>query len=429
MTTLAWLAVGVVFVLLLASAFFSASETALTAASRARLHHLEQGGSRPARLAQRLIAQRERLIGTILIGNNLVNILASSLATGVLIRLFGDAGVAYATLIMTVVIVLYGEIMPKSYAIRHADRTAMRVAPVMRVVIAVLSPVTSVMIWLVRMTQRVLGLDMQAVSGAIAREELRGAFSLHARHGGIVKGEQEMLDSILDLGDVEVGQVMTHRRNVRMIDVQAPPAAVIEAMLTSGHTRMPVYESEPDNVIGVVHAKDILRAYHEAGGRLERLDLRALAHDPWFVPDTTTLRDQLEAFRHKRVHFALVVDEYGSLMGLVTLEDVLEEIVGEIDDEYDVPVPGVTRNNDGSFTVDGTVPVRDLNREYGWRLPEDEAATIAGLVIHEAQQIPIVGQAFVFHGFRFEILGRHRNQITSLRIVPPAEPPADPEAA
>ncbi|MSP81904.1 MAG: HlyC/CorC family transporter [Alphaproteobacteria bacterium] len=420
--TLTWLVVGLVFVLMLISAFFSASETGLTAASRARLHHLGEEGSRRARLVQRLIADREKLIGTILIGNNLVNILASALTTSLLIRLFGDAGVAYATIIMTVVIVLYGEIMPKSYAIRHPERIAMRFAPAMRLVVIALSPITFVMTGWARLSQRLLGLDMGAVSTAIAREELRGAFSLHARHGGIVKDEQAMLDSILDLDDVEVGQVMTHRRAISMIDVAASPAAVIDSVLTSGHTRMPVYENDPDNVIGVIHAKDVLRAVRDAGGRLDRFDLRDLAQDPWFVPDTTTLRDQLEAFRRRRIHFALVVDEYGSLMGLITLEDVLEEIVGEIDDEHDVPVPGVTRNGDGSYTVDGTVPVRDLNREFDWRLPEDEAATVAGLVIHEARQIPTIGQAFVFHGFKFEILARQRNQVTSLRLTPPIEP-------
>ncbi|MBM3583425.1 MAG: HlyC/CorC family transporter [Alphaproteobacteria bacterium] len=423
MDLVVWLTIAVILLLLVCSAYFSGSETALTATSRARLHHLETEGNRRARLAHRLMNERERLIGTILVGNNLVNILASSLATSVLIRLFGDAGVAYATVIMTLIIVIYCEVLPKSYAIRNADRVAMRVAPSMRLLMMVLRPVTATLMVVVHTTQRLLGLDRHAISGTIAREELKGAFALHARHGGIVKDERAMLNSVLDLAEVEVGQVMTHRRSIRMIDAATPPAELIDAVLRSGHMRMPLWEDEPDNIVGIIHAKDVLRAAREQGGRLDAIDVRTVAKDPWFVPDTTTLTEQLEAFRRRKEHFALVVDEYGSLMGLITLEDILEEIVGEFEDEYDLPVLGVTPHPDGSFTMDGTVPIRNLNREFGWRLPEDEAATIAGLVIHEAREIPTVGQTFAFHGLRFVVLARQRNHVSSLKVTPIAPPP------
>jgi len=423
MDLVVWLTIAVILLLLVCSAYFSGSETALTATSRARLHHLETEGNRRARLAHRLMNERERLIGTILVGNNLVNILASSLATSVLIRLFGDAGVAYATVIMTLMIVIYCEVLPKSYAIRNADRVAMRVAPSMRLLMMVLRPVTATLMVVVHTTQRLLGLDRHAISGTIAREELKGAFALHARHGGIVKDERAMLNSVLDLAEVEVGQVMTHRRSIRMIDAATPPAELIDAVLRSGHMRMPLWEDEPDNIVGIIHAKDVLRAAREQGGRLDAIDVRTVAKDPWFVPDTTTLTEQLEAFRRRKEHFALVVDEYGSLMGLITLEDILEEIVGEFEDEYDLPVLGVTPHPDGSFTMDGTVPIRNLNREFGWRLPEDEAATIAGLVIHEAREIPTVGQTFAFHGLRFVVLARQRNHVSSLKVTSIAPPP------
>jgi len=422
------LTVAVIVLLLVFSAYFSGSETGLTAASRARLHHLESLGDARAALAHRLMGERERLIATILVGNNLVNILASALATSVLIRLFGDAGVAYATVIMTLAIVVFCEVLPKSYAIRHADSMAMRAAPSMRVVMVALRPVTVMLLVVVRGMQRLLGLDMRAVSAAIAREELKGAFSLHARYGGLVKDERAMLDSVLDLAEVEIGQIMTHRRSMQTIDAAAAPGAVLDAVLKSGHSRLPLWDGEPDNIVGIVHAKDVLRAVRESSGRIDALDVRKVAKEPWFVPDTTTLAEQLDAFRDRHAHFALVVDEYGSLMGLVTLEDILEEIVGEIEDEYDRPVPGVTPNPDGSFTVDGTVPIRDLNREYAWGLPEDEASTIAGLVIHEAQHIPVVGQVFVFHGFRFVVLERKRNQITGLKITPVPEGGVEPGA-
>ncbi len=408
--------------LLVVSAFFSGSETALTAASRPRLHHLENQGNRRARLVNRLLEHKDRLIGAILLGNNTVNIFASSLATSVMIGLFGEAGIAYATIGVTLLVLIFAEVLPKTYALRNAERVALAIAPLMRVIVFVFSPVTTVIQRVVRVTLKLMGANIdEGARMTSALDELRGAIDLHSRAGDMVKQERDMLDSILDLGDVEVGEIMVHRRNMLMIDADQPPARVVEQVTSSPYTRFPLWRDETDNIIGVLHSKDMLRAVAKQPTEIDKVDVIAMASEPWFIPDTTTLIQQLQAFRHRRTHIAMVVDEYGALMGMVTLEDVLEEIVGDITDEHDIAYTGVRASPDGSYTVNGTVTLRDLNRDYGWNLPDDEANTIAGLVIHEAQRIPVVGQTFVLNGFRFEVLARQRNQITSLRVTPPLD--------
>jgi len=407
-------------VLLVLSAFFSGSETALTAASPARIHHLKRRGNKHARIVEDLVSRRGRLLGAILLGNNLVNILASALATSVLIGLAGEAGVIYATVLMTGLVLIFAEVLPKTYAIRHADRAALAAAPAVRLAVTVLSPLSQGVEAVVGLTLRLFGAD-KGKHGALVTgaEELRGVIELSGKEGDIVKHERDMLGSILDLADVEVSEIMVHRKNMEMIDADQPPSQIVEQVVASSHTRIPLWRGEPENIVGVMHAKDLLRAVRAHAGDIDRLDVTAIATSPWFVPETTTLRTQLNAFLRRHAHFAVVVDEYGAIMGLVTLEDILEEIVGEISDEFDVPVTGVRREPDGAYVVKGTVTIRDLNRQFDWRLPDEEAATIAGLVIHEAQLIPEVGQVFTFHDFKFEILRRQRNQVTTLKITPP----------
>lgn len=421
------LSVAIILLLLVLSAFFSGSETALTAVSRPYMHQLEQDGSRPARLVNRLIGARDRLIGAILLGNNLVNILASSLATTALTAMFGEAGIVYATAGMTVVVVLFGEVLPKTYAIYHANRMALLMAAPVTALVFVLSPVVRGIEVVTRVIFRMFGAKFATdASIETAMMELRGAIEVHATTEEI-KEERRMLRSILDLNDVGVADVMTHRRNVATLDAATPAAELLDLILKSPYTRLPVWRDSPDNIIGVVHAKDVLRAMRALGGDLDKLDVAELASAPWFIPDSTTLLEQLAAFRARREHFALVVDEYGALHGVVTLEDILEEIVGDIADEHDVAVAGVHPQADGAFILDGSVTIRDLNREFEWRLPDEEAATIAGLILHESRQIPTVGQTFRFHGFRFEILRRHRNQITSIKLTPEQASPDSEE--
>jgi Mg2+/Co2+ transporter CorB len=410
---------GTVIGLILVSAFFSGSETALTATSRARMHELERRGNRRAAIVNRLIAMPERLIGSILLGNNLVNILASALATTVFVQMFGTAGVALSTIAMTALILIFGEVMPKTYAILHPDRFALAVAPLVRVLVAIFAPVVMGVEYIVRLAFRLFGLDIGDARNVLsARDELRGAINLHHREGAVVKRDRDMLGGILDLRELELSDVMVHRTKMHTIDASRPQGEIISEVLKSGHTRIPVWKDNQDNIIGIMHAKDLLAALQASGGDAGKIDIEAITTPPWFVPDSTSVADQLNAFLRRKVHFAIIVDEYGEVMGLVTLEDILEEIVGEIADEHDVAVTGVRREAAGSYVVEGAVPIRDLNRLNDWHLPDDEATTIAGLVIHEARMIPETGQAFTFHGFRFEVLRKRRNQLSSLRITP-----------
>jgi len=415
-----WLSLLAIVLLLAMSAFFSGSETALTAASKARMHQRAADGDRRAQLVERLREKKEELIGAILLGNNAVNILASALATSVLISLVGEAAVPIATVMMTFLVLIFAEVLPKTYAIRHAEPAALLISPVINVVVKVLSPITIAITRTVNLLLRLMGGQGSKEPLSDAEEELRGAIELHVGEDAEeTQAEKEMLRSVLDLGDLVVEEVMRHRRDVVMIDATADPAEIVAQVLASPYTRLPLYLDDTDNIIGVVHAKALLRALAALGGDPARLDIQAIANPPWFIPNTTTLLDQLQSFRQRREHFAHVVDEYGTFLGIVTLEDILEEIVGDIVDEHDLPVTGVRRQGDGAFIVDGQVSVRDLNRRYHWRLPHGEYSTVAGLVLHEARRIPEVGQCYAFFGFRFEIMRRRRHQIVQLRISPP----------
>jgi Mg2+/Co2+ transporter CorB len=362
--------------------------------------------------------RKERLIGAILLGNNLVNIMASALATSALIGVFGEAGVAYATLGMTLLVLIFAEVLPKTYAIHHADSMSLAVARPMRFVVMVFAPVTLAVHVVVRSTLRLFGVDIGAALGQdSSEEELRGAIDLHASGNEEVREEREMLRSILDLADIEVGEIMTHRKKVVTVDADQEVDRMVEQVLSSPYTRIPVWRGKPDNIIGVLHAKALFRAV-QADPELKDLNIARIAAKPWFIPDSTDLLSQLQAFRMRREHFAIVVDEYGEVLGIVTLEDILEEIVGDIVDEHDVQIEGVKLLKDDAIITEGSVTIRDLNRKFDWRLPDEEASTIAGLILHEARRIPKVGQAFVFYGFRFEILGRQRNQITLVKMSP-----------
>ncbi len=419
METDIFLTLGAIAALLVFSAFFSGSETALTAASRPRLHNLAQSGNHRANMVNDLWHEKEHLIGSILLGNNLVNILASALATSVLIGWFGEAGVVYATLGMTVLVLVFSEVLPKTYALQNADRAALAVAPVMHVIVKLLKPLSLVIQMVVRASLSVFGIEVRhALTAEASEEQLRGAIDLHQGEGEEERHEREMLRSILDLGDVWVEEIMVHRKDVVAIDIDQPPAKIVEEVIASPFTRLPLWRDDPDNIVAVLHAKALLRAVQAASTNLEELDIMAVATAPWFIPETTDLLSQLQAFRSRHEHFAIVVDEYGEMLGIVTLEDILEEIVGDISDEHDEDIVGVHQQRDGSLVVEGKVTLRDLNRLFEWRLPDEEASTIAGLILHETRCIPDVGQVFTFHGFRFEILGRRRNQITSIRIAP-----------
>ena len=419
-----WTTVGAIVLLLVCSAFFSGSETALTAASRGKLRSLSDKGSKGAERALRITEDNERLIGSVLLGNNLVNILATSLATALFTRLFGESGVAMATLIMTLLVLIFAEVLPKTYAITNAETAAAGVSAPIAVVVKVFSPVVSAVRALVRAILRLFGVQTDPDSQILAiREEIEGALNLGHSEGVVEKEDRDRILGALDLAERTVEEIMLHRSKIEMLDADDPPAELLRQCLESPHTRLPVYRDKHENIIGVIHAKDLLRAMHARlgteGGALAAFDISEVAMPPYFVPEVTTLDDQMRQFLRRHTHFALVVDEYGALQGLITLEDILEEIVGEITDEFDLDAEAPYRRTDGGdWIVDGGMTIRDLNRAADWSLPDDEANTVAGLVIHEAQTIPTQGQVFSFHGFRFEVMQRTDNRITRLRIRP-----------
>jgi Mg2+/Co2+ transporter CorB len=364
----------------------------------------------------RLLETPERIIGTVLLGNNLVNILASALTTSLLIQLFGEAGVFYATLILTLFIVIFCEVLPKTYAIAFPDRFALTVAPVMSALIVLLSPITRVIEFFVARMMRITPTRADDEANILAHHELRGTIELSTREGIVDRGEAKRLGGVLDLRDLEIDDLMQHRTDLETINGNDPPAKIVNDVLRSQYTRMPVWRDQPDNIIGVLHSKDLLAALGRSGWDVDKLDISSILSEPWFVPDTTSVSDQLNAFLTRKTQLALVVDEYGEVQGLITLEDILEEIVGEIIDEHDIGEASIRRQPDGAINVDGGVAIRDINREMDWDLPDAEAVTIAGLVIHEAQTIPEPGQTFTFYGYRFEILRRSKNRITAIRV-------------
>ncbi len=413
-----YLLLGAILVLLILSGFFSSSETALTASSRHRMHTLAQQGVKRAALVNRLWQDRERVIGTILVGNNLVNILASTLSASLFITWFGDAGIVYATLMMTALVVIFAEVLPKTYAINNADRTVLVMAPVLRSLVVVFAPVTLALNWTVRGSLSLIGVSTadSAPDREEREEELRGAIDLHA--GAEDREERAMLRSILDLAGVEVSEIMTHRGDVVTIDADLPVSQIIDQILDSPYTRIPLWQEDADNIVGIIHAKRLLRALHKGEDSAARINVIEVARRPWFIPDTTDLLSQMQAFQQRHEHFAVVVDEYGVVQGIVTLEDILEEIVGEIADENDEVIEGVRRQVDGSMLVNGRVTLRDLNRQFDWRLPDDDASTIAGLLLYQTRTIPEIGQSFALEGLRFEIMKRERNQITEIKVTP-----------
>jgi Mg2+/Co2+ transporter CorB len=409
-----------IIILIFFSGFFSGSETSLTATSAANIHRLAREGNKRAALVEKLMMNMERLIGGILLGNNLVNILASALATSLFMKFFGDIGVVYATLAMTFIVLVFAEVLPKSYAIANPDKMALTVAPYINFIVKIFSPVVRMVQFIVRATLKIFGIDISNKEYILSpHDEIRGTFELKAHEGGLIKEHKDMLASILDLDEVILDDVMVHRKSVEMINADDTVDDIFDQIVSSQYTRMPLWKDDQDNIIGIIHAKELLRYLKATGGNFSDINLKDITVPPWFVPETTTLQEQLKAFLKKKVHFAIVVDEYGAFNGVITLEDILEEIVGEITDEYDDDDQSSIRLfKDGSVIADGTTAVRDLNRKFNWDLSDDEATTIAGRVIEIAEEIPRPGQTFESEKYYFKVISRKRNQITSVKVTP-----------
>ena len=407
-----------IFLFLLISAFFAAAETALTAVSRARIYQLVMSGNTRARTVSNLRKQKEAMIGTVLLGYNAVNIAASVLATSLSIKLFGDGeGLVFTTIIMTFLVVIFTEVLTKTYAIHDAERASLALAAPLNFLVKLLYPITRFIQIFIQCLLRCVGVDITKTNTFVsATDVLRGTIELHHREGKMIKQDRDMLGSILDLNDIEVQEIMTHRMEVETLDADLPPDALVKKAVSTMHSRIPLWRNEPDNILGLLHVKDLIKIMGERQGELTTADIIKICKNPWFIPETTNLRDQLLAFRNKRQHFAFVVDEYGGWQGIVTLEDIIEEIVGDIEDEHDEAGDDIQKLSENKYLIDGGVSLRDLNRHLGWNLPDDEAATIAGLLIHEAETIPEIGENFNIHGFNCTVMEKSAMQITKLKI-------------
>lgn len=413
--------IAVILACLVMSAFFSGSETALTAVSRARIFHLMQAGNKRAALVKALRDKKDALIGTILLGNTLVNIASAAIGTVLFVKIFGpEWGPVYATVVMTIAILIFSEVLPKTIAIHHAEAFALAVARPMNLIIRVLWPFTKLVRIVVWGILRLFGVkESVQLSTDDALDAIRGAIDMHHSEGAVVKEDRDRLGGILDLSEREVREIMIHRKGVFSIDFSLEPEAIITEALNSNFSRIPLWHNEQENIVGIVHVRDLMKLVREARIGVTREMIRQVAHRPWFVPETTSLAEQLQAFRSKRKHIACVVDEYGAWLGIVTLEDIIEEIVGEIEDEHDpFGIADVIPYGDAAYKVAGTVTIRDINRQLDWALPDDNATTVAGLLLHEARCIPDKGAIFEFHGYRFTVQDKRANQLTELVIAP-----------
>ena len=416
-TTLTFLIVSI-FVLIILSAFFSGSETTLTSASKARMRTLAKAGKKEAIVFESLFKNKERLICTILLANNLVNILASSIATKILLEIFDADGIAYTTIIMTFMILVFGELIPKTVALYKADVLALKISKIFNILVYIFYPITSSLNFLVNIILKSFTkVDLNDHTEIEKDEELRGAIDLHGENKNQTN-EKEMLKSILDLEEVTVGSIMIPRKDTFSLNVDIRSNELIRKLKDSPHSRIPIWDKNPENIIGVFHIRGLIENEFMTEGDF---DIRGFCQKPWFIPESTSLASQLMEFKRRKEHFAIVVDEYGEFLGIVTLEDILEEIVGDIDDEVDVKklskISGVTKESEDVYLVKGTVTLRDLNRELGCNLPDNNIATIAGLILYESRTIPKIGQIFSFYNFKFEIIDKRYNQIMLLKMT------------
>ncbi len=409
----------IIFLFLLISAFFSAAETALTAVSRARIYQLVMDGNRRAQIVSRLRKDKESMIGTVLLGNNAVNIAASAIATTLSVRLFGDEnGLVIVTIIMTLLVVIFSEVLPKTYAIQNAERVSLAFAPALLLLIKLFKPITYTIQFLIRSILHLFKIDITKANTLISSTDvIRGTIELHHREGKMIKQDRDMLGSILDLNDIEVEDIMIHRMEVETLDADLSADELVKMAISTMHSRIPLWRGEPDNIIGVLHVKNLIKIMREQQGRMTSEAILAICAKPWFIPETTSLRDQLLAFRNKRQHFAFVVDEYGGWQGIVTLEDIIEEIVGDIGDEHDEVENDIQKLAENTYLINGSVTLRDLNRHLGWNLPDDNASTIAGLLIHQAQEIPSIGETHSLHGFDCTVMEKSAMQITRVKMA------------
>ena len=397
------------------SGLLSSAETSLTAASRIRLHQLSQQGVVRAKTVLSLQEKMSQVIATLLLANTIVITSLTALSTILFTQWFGEVGILYSTILLSAFITIYLEVLPKIFVFSHAERVAMYLSGFVSKLIFALYPMTRLVDSMAHFSLRLAGVSLNKQGSSFSSlDELKGAIDLYRPSKG-KSNERLMLKNVLDLTRVTVASVMTHRNQMFSLDREMPPSQLVSKALNSPFSRIPIWQDSPESIIGLLHIKELSRALEKTNA--SKLDVTSLLSTPWFIPESTTLLTQLQAFKERHEHFSFVVDEYGTLVGLVTLEDILEEIVGDIQDEHDIPLSGVMPLSHNTFLVEGTVALRDLSRNYQWVFPESKATTLAGLVLENAGRIPQTKQVFAIGGYSIEIMKIQQNQIKLLKIT------------
>ena len=408
----------IVICLLLLSGLLSGSETSITSVSKSKIHKLAIRGDKRAKQLLHLIKNKSDFISSLLIGNNFVNILASVLMTAILIKYYGDKGILYSTILMSLLIVIFSEVLPKNYALIRPDRFALAMAKYLIVFSKIITPIMLLVKVINWSFFKIMNIDMEnKVTSKTAREDIRNIINMHEDEGRLLKDEGDMLNAILDLKEITVEKIMTHRKNIYSIDLNNKNEFFLK-ISKSSFSRIPVWKENPNNILGLIHAKNVLSNLSDQG-QLDILKIKENLIKPWFVPETTKAKDQLNEFIQRKEKLAFVVDEYGELMGLISMEDIIEEIVGNIFDEKDFSTIGIRKIDINTYRIRGDVNIRDINRELDIQIPDTFYSTIAGYIIHETESFPDVGQIFSFGDIRYEIVNKNKNQITQIKMVLP----------
>lgn len=405
---------SILIFLILVSGFFSGSETGLMSLNRYRLRHLADKNNKGAMRAFRLLQKPDKLIGLILLGNNFVNILASAIATIIGIRLLGEAGILVATIILTIVVLVFAEVTPKTLAAMHPEKFALPATYILEPLLRVLYP----FVWFVNLSSKIIfkifGIRHGTNSDELGSEELRIVVNEAATM--IPKGHQEMLLSILDLEKVSVDDIMVPRNEIIGIDLEDEWSDIIKQLAETQHTRLPVYEGDIDHMIGIIHIRRALRFFHMQNSTKE--DFKKIIREAYYVPTGTPLNTQLLKFKHERRRNAMVVNEYGDILGLVTLEDILEEIVGEFTTDPSASRKDLHIKDDGTYLIDGSITVRELNKILNWQLPTEGPKTLNGLIIEYLEHIPEPGTSMLLDKYPIEIIQTTKNAVKTVLIDP-----------
>ncbi len=410
-----------ILILIFCSGIFSCCETSITAVSRAKIHQLKAAGNKKAIKIDQLLENREKVVSAMLVGNNAVNILASALAASIFIKAFGEAGLFYATIIMTTLVIIFAEIMPKTFAIKAPDKMLMIFFPIIWFIVNFFYPLTNFLQKIVNKFVAIFFSNKVTASKLEELAEIRSAVEIKAIEGGIVKKDKDLIDGVLDLSDTDISEIMVYRKDIESIDVAQDKKTIIELALASKFSKIPLWRQDKENIIAILNSKKLAKEIYQLrqnNQNIDEIDLSKICSDPIFVPMTNSLKAQLDEFRKNRNKIAIVIDEYSALQGLITLQDIVEEIVGEIKDQDDVLGQKITKTRSGAYKVPAKTLIRDINRILDWSLEEsDEAYNINALIINNLGRIPQLDEKFLIGNYEFEVFKRNEFELEQLKIA------------